>query len=119
MSRRKRKSATLETARRRLAGIKQISPKPAWGDGLTEEAFEAEIDNFTKQQDAYNGEVAALDESTNLLDSNEQRLSDLSQRFLAAVKAKFGPDSNEFELAGAVRRSDRKRRSTKKVPAAA
>jgi hypothetical protein len=109
----------LETARRRLAGIRQISPPPALGPGLTIEGYQAEIDGFIVNQDAYNGDIAALDERNNVLDAHEQRLGDLSQRILASIKAQYGPDSNELELAGAVRRSDRKRRvSTTKVPAA-
>ena len=115
MSRPKRKSTVLETARQRLAGIKKISPAPNFGTGLTLEGFEAEIDGFSDDQDSYNGDIAALDEKTNLLDARERQLADLNQRMLATVKGLFGPDSNEFELAGGVRRSDRKRpaRATK------
>jgi len=109
MARPKRKSETLEVARRRLAGIQQIKPKPDFGPGVTVEAYQAEINGFIDDQDAYNGNVAALDESGNLLDVREQGLADFSQRILAAVKAHFGPDSIEYELAGGVRRSDRKK----------
>jgi hypothetical protein len=119
MARLKRKSEVLEAARRRLAGIRQISPAPALGPGLTIEALEAEIEGFMSDQDAYNGDIAALDERNTLLDAREQRLGDLSQRILAAVRAQYGPDSTELELAGGVRRSDRKRPvRTSKVPAA-
>jgi hypothetical protein len=120
MARAKRKSEVLEIARRRLAGILQISPKPNFGEGLTVEAYAAEIEGFIDDQNAYNGDIAALDERSNLLDAREQRLADFSQRIMAAVKGQFGPDSNEFELAGGVRRSDRKKRTrTTKVPATA
>ena len=120
MARAKRKSETLESARRRLAGIQQINPKPDFGPGLTVEAYAAEIAGFIDDQNAYNGDIAALDERSNRLDAREQRLADFSLRILAAVKAQFGPDSNELELAGGVRRSDRKKRvRTKNVPAAA
>ena len=119
MARLKRKSEVLEAARRRLAGIRKINPAPALASGLTIEGYEAEIDGFMADQDAYNGDLAALDERNNLLDAREQRLADLSQRILAAVRAEYGPDSNELELAGGVRRSDRKRPvRTSKVPAA-
>lgn len=120
MARAKRKSEVLESARRRLAGIQQINPKPDFGPSLTVEAYAAEIEGFIDDQNAYNGDIAALEERGNRLDAREQRLADFSQRILAAVKAHFGPDSNEFELAGGVRRSDRKKRvRTKNVPAAA
>ena len=120
MARAKRKSEVLESARRRLAGIQQINPKPDFGPGLTVEAFEAEIEGFIDDQNAYNCDIAALDERRNRLDAREQCLADFSQRILAAVKAQFGPDSNEFELAGGVRRSDRKKPvRTQKAPAGA
>jgi hypothetical protein len=59
--------------------------------------------------------VAALNERTNLLDQHEQELADFSLRILAAVKGLYGPDSNEYELVGGKRRSDRKKpaRTTK------
>ena len=109
MARLKRKSAALETARRRIAGLKQILPKPDFGSVMTEEAYQAEIDGYSTELDAYNGEVAALDDKTNRLDVREQRLADFNQRILAAVKMQFGPDSSEVELVGGVRRSDRKK----------
>ena len=109
MARAKRKSETLEIARRRLAGIQQINPQPDFGPGVTIAGYLAEIEGFIDEQNAYNGDIAALDERSNRLDAREQRLADYSLRILAAVKAQFGPDSNEVELAGGVRRSDRKK----------
>ena len=109
MSRAKRSSSVLELARQRLAGLKKISPKPTFAAPLSEEAYEAEIDGFSVEQNAYNGEVAALDERTNLLDARERVLDDLNQRIFAGIRSQYGPDSNELELVGGVRRSDRKR----------
>ena len=120
MSRLKRKSKVLETARQRLAGLKQITPKPTFAADLTPEIYEAEIKGVSDDQDRYNGVLAALDEQTNELEAREERLADLSQRILAAVKGLYGPDSSEYEQVGGVRRSDRKRPSrTKKAPVAA
>ena len=42
----KRKSNVLETARQRLAGLKQIHPKPNFGTTLTEAAYEGEITGY-------------------------------------------------------------------------
>ena len=115
MARQRRNSTILETARQKLAGLKQISPQPALPADLTVEAFEAEINGYSDDQDQYNGALAALDEQSNELDKREQRLADLNQRITSAVKGVYGPDSNEFEEVGGVRRSDRKKpvRSTK------
>ena len=109
MSRPKRKSNVLEVALRRLAGLKKISPKPTFAVPLSEETYEAEIEGFSDDQNAYNGEVAALDEKTNRLEARERLLDDFNQRILAGIRSQYGPDSNELELVGGVRRSDRKR----------
>jgi len=119
MSRPKRSSNVLEVAQRRLAGLKKISPKPTFAAPLSEEIYEAEINGFSDDQNAYNGEIAALDERTNLLEARERLLDDLNQRIFAGIRSQYGPDSNELELVGGVRRSDRKRpvRTTKLKPA--
>ena len=120
MARARRTSEALEIARQRVAALKEITPKPDFGPGLTLEAYEAAVDALSDEQDAYNGDVSSLDEKTNLFDNHEQNLADLNQRILAAVKATYGPDSSEFEQLGGVRRSDRKKPvRTTKVPAAA
>jgi len=119
MARLRRTSTVLDTARQRLAALKEINPKPDFGPGLTVEAFEAAVNALTAEQDAYNGDVSALDEKTNLLDDHEQSLADFNIRILAAVKAIYGPDSSEFEQLGGVRRSDRKRPARVTKPPAA
>ncbi|MCI5227560.1 MAG: hypothetical protein D3918_13095, partial [Candidatus Electrothrix sp. AX2] len=45
--------------------------------------------------------------------SLEKELRDLSSRMLSGVKVKYGRDSNEYEMAGGTRLSDRKRKSRK------
>jgi len=119
MARRKRTSKVLDVARQRLAGLRQINPKPELGTNLSDEIYEAEVNGFITEQDAYNGELALLDERTNRLDVREQKLSDLNQRILAAVKGQYGPDSNEFEQVGGTRRSDRKRAARPTKPTTA
>lgn len=117
MARRKRTSSqTLEKARHILAGLKQITPTPEFGPELTEALFEAEINGYSHDLEAFNGGLADLDDQQNRLDGREQRLSDFSQRIQAAVKALYGPDSSQFEVIGGVRRSDRKRRTRKPKP---
>ena len=109
MARRKRTSPILDAARHRLAGLKQINPKPNFGSALTVEAYEAAVNGYGAEEDSYNGDIAALDDRTNQLDELEQTLSDFNQRVLAAVKAQYGPDSSEVELVGGIRRRDRKK----------
>jgi hypothetical protein len=105
----KRKSAILEIARQRLAGLKQITPQPDFGAGLTVETYETEINGFSNDQDSLNGDIASVDDKSSRVATRERALSLLNQRFLAAVKAHYGPDSSEFAQLGAVRLSDRKK----------
>ena len=116
MARQRRNSTILETARQKLAGLKQISPAPALPADMTVESFEAEINGYSDDQDKYNGTLAALDEQTNELDKRELRLADFNQRITYAVRGLYGPDSNEFEQVGGVRRSDRKRPARSRKP---
>ena len=110
MARRKRTSTeTLEKARHILAGLKQITPKPDFGPTVTEALYEAEVNGYSNDLDAYNGVLAEVDDHSNRLDERRQRLHDFNQRIQAAVKALYGPDSSEFELVGGLRRSDRKK----------
>ncbi len=121
MARQKRTStSTLETARQILAGLKEINPKPDFGPSLTAEMYEAEVNGYSQDLDAYNGELAAVDATANRLDARKQKLHDLNLRIQAAVKGLYGPDSSEFELVGGLRRSDRKKPARiRKAPATA
>jgi len=96
-------------ARQRLAALKEITPKPDFGPGLTVETFEVAVSAMSAEQDDYNGILSILDDKTNLFDSHEESLQDLSVRILAAVKAAYGPDSSEYERVGGTRLSDKKR----------
>ena len=117
MARRKRTSSQiLEKARHVLAGLKQITPRPEFGPELTESLFEAEINGFSHDLEAFNGGLAEVDDQQNRLDDREQRLNDFTQRIQAAVKALFGPDSSQLEVIGGTRRSDRQRPGRKPKP---
>jgi hypothetical protein len=115
MARRKRSSTILETARQRLAGLKSITPAPEFGTGLTIAAYEADINSFSTNLDAYNGRLAALDDLQNQLQAEERALRDKNKRLLSAVEAQYGSDSSQYEQAGGTRQSERKR-PTRKAP---
>lgn len=114
MARLKRNSTILEAARRRLEGLKSIDPKPNYGAGLTEAAFEADIVAAEALLSQYNQMLSQLDELQNQLTAAEKVANDKSKRILAATEATYGPDSNEYEMVGGTRLSDRKKRGSKK-----
>jgi exonuclease VII small subunit len=115
MARLKRSSTTLETARQRLAGLKSITPKPAFGPALDIDQYEQDINALATSLDQYNQTVSLLDQMQNALEADEAKLNDKSKRMLAATGAQYGPDSSEYEQVGGTRLSERKR-PTKKKP---
>ncbi|MBM4025843.1 MAG: hypothetical protein FJ280_10625 [Planctomycetes bacterium] len=50
-----------------------------------------------------------MDELGNQIKTQEKKLKDLTERMLAAVAARYGKDSDEYEKAGGTRKSERKR----------
>ena len=113
MARRKRTSTILEAAHHRLAGLSSITPTVDFGTGLTLAAYSTKINDFTSKLDNYNQMVAAVDELQNQIDADEANLRELNARMLAASKAHYGPDSNQYEQAGGIRVRDRKSRPRK------
>lgn len=109
MARARRTSTVLETARRRLAGLKSITPAPDFGTALSVAAYETLITTFTGKLDTYNQHVAALDDEQNDIDNTEDTLREMNGRMLSAAQASFGPDSSEYEAVGGTRTSERKR----------
>lgn len=115
MARPKRSSQVLETARRRLAGLKSITPAPDFGPNLKLSDYEQEINALSDELDNYNEMISRLDDLQNTLEATEHNLRDKNKRMLSATEAQYGPDSSAYEQAGGTRTSDRKR-PTKKTP---
>ena len=109
MARRKRTSAVLEAAHHRMVGLSSITPVPDLGTGVSFAAYAAKISDFATKLDSYNQLVSTADELQNQIDADEENLNELNNRMLSAVKAHFGPDSNQYEQAGGKRTRDRKR----------
>ncbi|MDD2922102.1 MAG: hypothetical protein PHQ36_07425 [Anaerolineales bacterium] len=58
---------------------------------------------------AYNTLLSQVDEVYNAVLSAEKALRDLNERMLTGVAAKYGKDSSQYEMAGGIRKSERKR----------
>jgi hypothetical protein len=109
MARQRRTSPALETTRHRLAGLKEINPPPDFGGNLNVAGGEAVVTDLGAELDSYNANLVALDEQQNVVETKEAGAGDWNKRVLAAVGAKYGADSREYELVGGTRTSDRKR----------
>lgn len=113
MARAKRKSASLETARRRLAGLNSINPEPNFGPLLTKAILKQKADALENRLSTYNQMLSAADMELNGIEADEVEINDLNRRFLSAGEAQYGPDSSEYEALGGTRTSDRKKRTPK------
>jgi hypothetical protein len=117
MARQKKVSPIVEKAQQRLSALVSIDPALDLGNGLTASAYQAEVTNAQAKLDAYNTLLSQVDEAYNAFLLAEKALRDLSERMLAGVASKYGKDSSQYEMAGGVRKSERKRPVRKKKAA--
>jgi hypothetical protein len=95
----------LDNAQTRAAGIKGIDAALDLGGGLTMAAFNTAIGNARTALD----EFSVVDDKLNAFVAAETTLRDISERILAGVAARYGKNSSQYEQAGGVRKSERKR----------
>lgn len=117
MARLKSSSTVIEKAQTRLASLSSIDPALDLGSSLTLAAYRAAIQDAQAKLEAYNNLLSQADEALNALNAAEKEMRSLSERMLAGAAARFGKDSDEYEMAGGVRKSERKRPMRKKQPA--
>ncbi len=104
-------SCVITEALERLANLKAIDPDLDLGNNFKVAAYEVTINQTQTSQDTYNGQLAQADAAGNDFRVDEKELRDISSMILSGVKVKYGRDSNEYEMAGETRLSDRKGRS--------
>jgi hypothetical protein len=109
MARQKKLSAVLEKAAQRLNALRSIDPALDLGGGLTLTAFETQIGVAQSALNTYNGLLTQVDAAYNQFLVEEDSVREFSQRMLAGVGSRFGPDSDQYEQAGGTRTSERKR----------
>jgi hypothetical protein len=109
MARLKRSSAVLDAAEKRLAGLASISENLDLGQGLTLANFRKAVEDTRTLLDQYNQLLSQVDEMADRLSTAEKALKEMNSRMLNAVAAVYGKDSIEYEMAGGVRQSERKR----------
>jgi hypothetical protein len=110
MTRRKRSSKVVEQAERRIVGLQSINATLDLGNGLTLNTFAKMIEEAKEKLRTYNTVLSSVDVAYNQTLEADRALQDLSERVLLGVASKYGKDSHEYEMAGGVRKSERKRR---------
>ncbi len=118
MARKKRGSRVLDRAQRRFAGVQSIDPKLALTKKLTMQIYSTYIADLGNKLTAYNKVLSDADALRNDVSKAEDLLAEYSEQMLMGIGGEFGKDSNEYEKAGGVKTSDRKR-PTRKVAVAA
>ena len=106
MAYRRKSSQIIADAQERSGNLQAIDPKLDLGNNLTLESYTAKISAVQTALDTYNGLLAQADAAGNDFRTVEKQLRDLSSQMLTGVKAKYGRDSNEYEMAGGKRLSE-------------
>lgn len=109
MARLKKVFTHYELANTRLSALKSIDPSLDLGGGLTAANYESKVLNLRDKLSTYNTTLSLLDQLYNELNTLELDLKDVSERMLLGVAAKYGKNSNEYEMAGGTKKSERKR----------
>lgn len=116
MAIRKRTSKILDGAELRANSLEALDPNLDLGSNLTLAKYKQAIADGRAKLNTYNQTLTLADQQGNDVTAAEKVVRDLSSRMLAGIGATRGTDSNEYEMAGGTRRSDRKRTSSKKKP---
>ncbi|MBW4569392.1 MAG: hypothetical protein KME31_15630 [Tolypothrix carrinoi HA7290-LM1] len=111
MSLRKRTSRVLENAELRSAALKAIDLNLDLGDACNLKNLTQLIEELRTKIDAHNTAVTAIDSSKTQIEQLEQTLGNLCEKMLIGIAFKYGKDSQEYEMAGGVRKSERIRKS--------
>lgn len=99
----------LERAERRYASLRSLGSELTFG-GLTLNQYEMQIADVRAKLTAYNTALSAIDKAYNDVINAERVLGEMSEHMLLGVAVFYGKNSDEYEMAGGVRRSERRRR---------
>jgi hypothetical protein len=101
-------SKSLPKSRRRLAGLKYLTPNLDFGNGISIQGFALKIDLMQAKLDAHNALVTEFTEkvvaSRDEIRKLDESLSETAERMLNTVAVLYGRNSKEYELAGGVKR---------------
>lgn len=115
MPRLKRNSKVLDKAEVRVAGMQSISDTLMLENGLSVEEFNTLIVQLRVKLATYNTALSAIDKARSEVLELERKLGDYSERMLLGVASRYGKSSNEYEMAGGVRKDRRKSRKPSSI----
>ncbi|MBS1796660.1 MAG: hypothetical protein JSS81_22710 [Acidobacteria bacterium] len=99
----------VQAAQARLDGMLSVDPRLDFGSGVSVETLAAAIKAVTDAISDYNQKLALLDQESNQIDVKKKILNDLTSRALKGAELRFGKNSDEYEMVGGTKTSDRKK----------
>lgn len=99
----------LDKGRTRLAAIKSIDVALDLGNGITAVLYEDEINRLSTRLNTYNTHLSTIDDLYNECIAQMAVVADLNERVLNGVASKYGKNSSQYEMAGGVKKSERKK----------
>ncbi|MEH1794930.1 MULTISPECIES: hypothetical protein [unclassified Nostoc] len=109
MTQRKRNSMSLTKAERRIEGMQTINPQLDFSNGFSIATYNTKVIELREKLAAYNQAQTIVDKTHNALTEAERELNTYSEQMLLNVASRYGKNSDEYEMAGGTRRSDRKK----------
>ncbi|WP_375474299.1 hypothetical protein [uncultured Nostoc sp.] len=109
MTQRKRNSMSLTKAERRIEGMQTINPELDFSNGFSIATYNTKVIELREKLAAYNQAQTIVDKTHNALIETERELNTYSEQMLLNVASRYGKNSDEYEMAGGTRRSDRKK----------
>lgn len=116
MSRRKLvRVRELEKATVRLAAVKSIDMNLDLGNNISVMNYQAEVEKLNTKLSTYNTTLSTIDDLYNSCIAQIEVIKDWNERILTGVATKYGKNSSQYEMAGGVKKSDRKKAIAKKT----
>ncbi|MBD2200245.1 MULTISPECIES: hypothetical protein [Calothrix] len=110
--RQRRSSRILKKAQLRVWGLQTIDANLDFGNSLSLENLRQQIDDLGNKLMTHNTNLARIHGMKMEIKTLEKSLSALCERMLLGVAVKYGKDSEEYAMAGGVRKRDRVRKCT-------
>ncbi|MHC5823110.1 MAG: hypothetical protein ACYT04_46570 [Nostoc sp.] len=82
---------------------------------MTVKDYTGKIESLRESLEAYNTTLSTIDVLLTQIVENEEDLADYSEKILVGIAYKFGNNSHEYQMAGGIRKSDRKRTGRQSV----
>ena len=99
----------LEKGTTRLAAVKSIDVALDLGNGITVPNYETQITALQTKLAKYNTALSTIDDLYNDCIVQIDVIRDWNERVLTGVATKYGKNSSQYEMAGGVKKNERKK----------